>query len=695
MDFSDEQLEFIGAPFDKNTLVIAPPGSGKSMTTRARVAYMIMSGVPAESILVTMFNKPAAKEFRQDYNKLNVEGTPTIRHYHSLGYKLCEGFMKKGILPTWKLEVREFIWQKLAVDALRKAIAEFGSTDIDIYDSSVIDSFTSFLDYCKSDTQPSSVMFERLGLSSHLAPFKLGFDIFEQTRAHNQMRSFNDLLYDVVRLIKQDSRCSNLIANRLDQIIIDEYQDINPIVQDLFTIMAGERAKTTGIGDDDQTIFEWRGSNPLVMSEHWDHKYPDSQKFTLKTTFRYGHSLAMAANNCIFNNSKRAMKMCLSAPSTPKTEINIGYYAPPSFGAEPYTDTKQVALVDSIRMFISEGNAYSDIAILPRLYHVSPFIELALFRAGIPYQLSSGKSISTLPAFLAFEALANFCRGGSGIDAAGLFAKVLMTPNPGVKANMATAFFDVFSNVQTATPDDVKAVIPNSKPFIHKRISKKINAIKESIDKASPAEAFHVYINDYLIEELEKSLSQKQSRSTSHTMALAHGFFELARQAPTFDDLLTSLELLKGENNTSDNAVRIMSQHMAKGITVGMAVIPACCETISPATVSGKTTDIQADRRLFYVAITRPTKKLLLLLPKDKAYQKAYEQESSQPPDGSLEEPGSTSRFVYEMNIKGALRVAKEIHPDAAGHLPTTSSAKNFNQYLSSLNLFLRLKHDA
>ena len=249
--------------------------------------------------------------------------------------------------------------------------------------------------------------------------------------------------------------------------------------------------------------------------------------------------------------------------------------------------------------------------------------------------------------------------------------------------------------MQTATPDDVKAVIPNSKPFIHKRVANKINAIKESIEKATPSEAFHAYINDYLIEELEKSLSQKQSRSTSHTMALAHGFFDLARQAPTFDNLLTSLESLKAESNKSNNAVRIMSQHMAKGITVGMAVIPACCETISPATVSGKTTDIQAERRLFYVAITRPTKKLLLLLPKDKAYQKAYEKESSQPPDGSLEESESTSRFVYEMNIKGSLRVAKEIHPDAAGHLPTTSSAKNFNQYLSSLNLFLRVKNDA
>lgn len=695
MDFSEAQLEFIGAPFDKDTLVVAPPGSGKSMTTRTRVAYMIMRGVPADKILVTMFNKPAAVEFRQSYSEMNVAAMPSIRHYHSLGYRLCKNFMARGILPSWRLEDREFIWRKMAFDVLRKAVAEHGSSDVDVYDTNVIDAFVSFIDYCKSDVKPATTMFERIGLSSHLAPFSLAFDLYEERREQHQLRSFNDLIYDVVKALKRDVRCRKLVENRLEQIIIDEYQDINPIVQDLFSIMAGDRAKTTGIGDDDQTIFEWRGSDPLVMSDSWDSRFKDSQKFTLKNTFRYGHSLAMAANNCIFHNKNRAPKMCLSDQSTPQTNINVGYYATPSFGAESYTDTRQQALIESIQMFVNDGNSYSDIAILPRLYQVTPFFELALFRAGIPYSLSSGKSVCNQPIFYALEALATLCQGTNNSDTGKLFNAVLMTPNPGVKASAAPALFSLFNAVENPTSDDVKTVIPESKPFVHKRVTRRLEAIKKSMSFSTPAESFHAYISDYLIDDLERSQNKNSSKAPAHTIALANGFYELACQGSDFGTLLNTINTLKATKPESENAVRIMSQHMAKGITVGMAIIPACCETITPAIVPGKNTDISAERRLFYVGITRPTKQLLLLLPNDKAYQKAFAQEQCRPPEGHSETADSVSRFVYEMNISGALRVAKEIHPDASGDLPTTSTAKNFNQYLSRLNVFMRVNNNA
>lgn len=695
MDFSTDQLRFIDAPFDKDTLVIAPPGSGKSMTTRARVGYMILNGVSPENILVTMFNKPAAEEFRANYKELNLPGAPKIRHYHSLAYRICDNFMKRGILPNWKLEDREFVWRKLATDALRKSVAEFGSTDINLFDNAVIEAFVGFIDYCKSDTVQSTSMFSRLGLSPHLSPFTLAFDIFEEMRAEKEIRSFNDLIYDLVKALLTVPRSQSLIANHLDYILIDEYQDINPVVQKLFTIMAGERAKTTAIGDDDQTIFEWRGSDPLIMSKVWDMNYPDSQKFTLTNTFRYGHALALAANNCIFNNSGRTDKMCLSAQNTPQTTIEIGYYAPASKDAEPYADSVQSDMISAIGKYVSEGHSYSDIAILPRLYSVTSFIELALFAAGIPYKLEGGKSICHQPIFIALESLASLCENPDHSNKGDLFYSVFTTPAPGVRSNQVDSVAQLFWSSDVVSLDEVASALPESKPFVQKRVFKKIEAIRKAMRSSSPTEAFRAYVADFLLDELASVQRKHRSTQSSLTTSLAQSFYGLAQKCSSFEELRQTLSVLKSDPGQVQSAISIMSMHMAKGMTVGMAIVPACCETVIPALLPGKVTDIDAERRLFYVAITRPKDRLLLLVPRDKAFDQSLALERCTTPEGHSEESHTASRFVYEMNIKGSTRVATQIHSDAGGTLEASSSAKNFNKYLSNLNLFLRVNNNA
>ena len=96
MEFSEEQINFIVAPFDQHILLSAPPGGGKSKVTQARVAYMLSKGINPETMLITMFSRPAAEEFRRDMQAYNIENQPRIRHYHQLGYRLCQSLEKPG-----------------------------------------------------------------------------------------------------------------------------------------------------------------------------------------------------------------------------------------------------------------------------------------------------------------------------------------------------------------------------------------------------------------------------------------------------------------------------------------------------------------------------------------------------------------------------------------------------------------------
>ena len=326
MEFSEEQINFIVAPFDQHILLSAPPGGGKSKVTQARVAYMLSKGINPETMLITMFSRPAAEEFRRDMQAYNIENQPRIRHYHQLGYRLCQSLEKRNLIPTRKLIEDENQWLGICRDNLRKSIIEHGTSDINAYDQSVIDNFLSFVNFCKSDTLPAAEMFSRLKLPSDQQPFILGFELVEKERKRLKFRTLSDLIYDVAVALEYEEKIYKSIANKLDHIVIDEYQDIDPASMKIFHAMAGTRAKFNCIGDDDQTIFEWRGSSPKTMTSDWDAVFPTSSKLHLTKTYRYGHELALAAYNCISRNSERTEKMCLSPLDANKTEINIGYY---------------------------------------------------------------------------------------------------------------------------------------------------------------------------------------------------------------------------------------------------------------------------------------------------------------------------------------------------------------------------------
>ena len=109
-----------------------------------------------------------------------------------------------------------------------------------------------------------------------------------------------------------DDELAAWVADRVEHIIVDEYQDINEAQQQLLKILAGKRARVMVVGDVDQCIYEWRGARPEYITSRFQLDFPKPDNYQLSYTFRYGHQLSLAANHLIAGNRKRDQKLCIS-----------------------------------------------------------------------------------------------------------------------------------------------------------------------------------------------------------------------------------------------------------------------------------------------------------------------------------------------------------------------------------------------
>jgi DNA helicase-2/ATP-dependent DNA helicase PcrA len=384
---TDEQQAVITAPTDRHIKVPAVAGAGKSTTLRYRIEYLLDNGVAPEQLMVFMFNKSAQQTFEADLRQLDLPSYPQVKTFDAQGLSLCHELMAKGWLADAELNTSTREYHHLCREALQQAVGPQPPHDCNPYNQSVLDAFSGFVSLVKTHLIGPLAMFKQHHYEHTLAPFIKGFEHFEQLRASRKVRFFADLIYDAVQCIAHNEAAKAFVSNRFTHILIDEYQDINAISQQLIKLLAGERAKVTVVGDDDQTLYQFRGADPLFLITHFDKDFPDPLVFPLTTTFRFGHAIALIANNVISNNPQRMDKLSYSSATAPATDVLL--YAQ----AQTKGQTPPTQVITAIQHWIADGGNYQDIAILLRVFAFSPLIELLLIAQGIPYRLEGHPSV--------------------------------------------------------------------------------------------------------------------------------------------------------------------------------------------------------------------------------------------------------------------------------------------------------------
>ncbi|RJX27142.1 MAG: ATP-dependent helicase [Desulfurivibrio sp.] len=685
MHLTDEQ-QLIVAHRGGHAKVSAVAGSGKTTTMVARVRHLLEQGVAARQLLVLMFNRSARDGFAAALDDaLRPTGLPApeVRTFHSLGLRLVESFTRQRFLPARQLVTGDYQLKKLAKSALRRLIDQEGGSE-EWLSAENLEGLLTFIDLVKADTRPADKLFSSLQLAERFAYFNEAYDIFEEERQAAGIRCYADLIHEPVMAMLADPRLADWAANHVDHIIVDEYQDINEVQQQLLKIIAGQRARVMVVGDVDQCIYEWRGARPEYITSRFALDFPQPATYTLSYTFRFGHRLSLAANHLIDNNRLRDRKLCLSFPGTRDTTLSC-------------LPEKEPHPVPAILAELAAAGR--PVAVLVRLFAMSVPVELALLEARIPYRLVGHEQVFACPEIKALTGYLQLCLGSLGeagpAAAADLIEAMLTHPHLGVKrekiSELAAA---VARRPERAAELIAGAAGHDAPPYVQKRFARTAETWQEIARLPSSARAGQILeavISKTELFDFYHNISSSLS-TAENRIKTCQAFVAFAKRLnlPVRPFLEKIGELRRQAGNLNgDDSLLITSIHRAKGLEWPVVIIAGLADGSFPLIMDEMTFDnLEDERRLFYVAMTRAKEKVFFLHPQDSRLNKMKKAGHCRYPRPMAGEDFPASRFLYEANIELCSRLGEAIGQGEAysGKTITARDIEVANRYLNAIN---------
>lgn len=241
---TDEQQAIVTAGYE-HSVITAVAGSGKTSTLAWRIRYLLQQGHDPDRMLVLMFNRSARVDFERKLRDVTRNlglATPEIRTYHALGLRLYKRFVREGYLPGFSdkiLTEQEISYQSWLLT--RRLAPDDLADEIRRNKKDFVETATGFIDRVKTTLSPAEVVFEELGYADKHRYLIDLFHSFEQWRKGQGRISYADMLYEPVMAIHQNPPLQRLVSNKMDLILVDEYQDTNEIQHLLLRYVAGDR----------------------------------------------------------------------------------------------------------------------------------------------------------------------------------------------------------------------------------------------------------------------------------------------------------------------------------------------------------------------------------------------------------------------------------------------------------------------
>jgi len=680
MNLTQEQLRIVEHS-GSHARVSAVAGSGKTTTMVARIGHLLESGIPAESILILMFNRSARDAFQEAMEKhLSFLSTPLpeVRTFHSFGLRLVNSFSKKGALAQYRLVTEAYIQERIARKVANEAYRDSGEEDGYLMGDD-IEEFLTFVDQVKSTIRGPKKVFKEQDLSSRLHFFPEAFRRFEEARKKEKIRFYSDLIYEPLMAMLDSDDLAKWVANRVEHIIVDEYQDINECQQQLIKTVAGTRAKVMVVGDVDQCIYEWRGARPEYITKRFATDFSSPANYQLSYTFRYGHQLSLAANHLIANNRKRDKKICVSHESTAKTELTC-------IEAE-----SGKGVLQEVVSWQAGGRSLSEAAVLVRLFAQTVPVELSLLEAGVPYRLEGGADVfdcTEIVALMGYLKLGFGCLVDSSTEEQQKQLEAMFSqPHLGVRrdeiTSIATTIAGNLTQGSTILSDWCDSDVP---PFIKRRFREAAETwewiqrqgrsgmagpfLKKLVDKLKLYEFYHSFsARAATAENRVKTCEAFINFANIHNLSMA-GLIDKIH------------ELQQEKNGEHEETLLLTSIHRAKGLEWPLVILPGL-ENGSFPFYRDREQDgnLEDERRLFYVAMTRGIEKVACIHPTDAQLKRNIAQNYSKLPTGSLR----ASRFLYEANIGLSTSLGRSLSEEDKGAELSADEVIIAESYLQAL----------
>ncbi|OAN17651.1 DNA helicase UvrD [Photobacterium jeanii] len=374
--FTAEQQQFIQHQ-NGNAVCIAGAGTGKT-TTLVGLIKQKLETVASENIMVLMFNKDIRTDFKAKLVESGVQQAVPVHTFHSFCLKFLNhtGYLRE---TGFTAEFNQGEQDKRFVTQILRSIAggekSYQRQQL-IKDPKTIELVMNFIGLVKAYMLPANEVFALTDISEEYRFIISAYHDFEVIRKQHKVLFFDDWLVETVKVLKQSPEIQAYYQHQCQLLIVDEFQDINNAQYALLKALLGDNSQLIAVGDVDQCIYKWRGSAPQFML-NFEQDFKPATTYTLSKTFRFGHSLALAAGHLIANNNERFHDfVTISNEEQSDTQVAVT------------GSGRQVGeIAQAIQTHLNNGVAPNDIAILVRRWSQALLFELAFLSKQIPFQM--------------------------------------------------------------------------------------------------------------------------------------------------------------------------------------------------------------------------------------------------------------------------------------------------------------------
>ena len=615
-----EQRAVVEAPGDAHLTVLAVAGSGKTTTMVHRLAELALRGVKPAHMRAVMFNKAAQRSFEERLARTGIDtGELKVQTWHAMGYAIVRHLERVGAAQRMPLLTEGGEILRIVGDCIREEFAERNERP-DEDDGRDAESCLEAIREWKSMLVPPA----RAGHSEDefLAAV---YARFEKRRATQAFRTFDDLICDAVAALEQSDTRHGL-ADRFEHIVVDEFQDVDHAQFRLLELLAGTRARVTVVGDDDQTIHEWRGARSAYIRGEFARRFASHRhlSFTLSTTFRFGPALAAAAERAIAPGVGRVDKRIVAAD--PEQDSRLVVVAARS--DSPAALDPLVAKVQELR---DAGTPATDMVVLGRSWAQLLAMEWRMLAAKIPFAMDEHAAFANDPALALLLAYIRAVRGvRSPIDdeLARTMLRIVNRPfrgvsRQGIERLVRDAQREGLSLADICFDDDLHKMAGfhgGARIELKSLGGVLLKAMRRDTGDSGAADAIRILRSEV---DFNEALSSHRSEA---------GVAECLRAYEVLEDFargtrcrLADLEVQLAQVDPSqgepkEKCIRVTTIHRVKGLEWDYVFMPECDEGWMPlpgdeesgcfdkgskdATL-GRSPAVESERRLFYVGITR------------------------------------------------------------------------------------------
>ena len=583
MAASKEQLQAIHHG-DGPMMVLAGPGSGKTFVITHRIQYLIEHhGVPPEQILVISFTRAAALEMQERFERLmgGAGQNVTFGTFHAIYFQILK--------RSYHYEQSDIITEKEKREYLKEALERNLGTEE--RGDSYIPLLLNDISKIKNEGLPSE-SFQTAYLPDGC--FQGIFGDYQKRMRMERKIDFDDMVLMCHRLLQSQPELLSMWRDIYQYILIDEFQDINRMQYEVVKSLAAPRNNLFVVGDDDQSIYGFRGSDPSIMLG-FPKEYQDCETVLLKENYRCTDHIVRSAVKLINHNKNRFLKKLRAKKEGDQDVILTG------------SDSKEAEAEEIITLIKAyrQYGVYKDIAILFRTNLNASFLAQKLAQEQIPFwQKERTKSLFEEPMALDILAMLHFAHGETKRE---YFLRFMNKPVRYIRRDMVPE--QVSINRMLELPD-----LGKSRTMLLKRLQYDLLQIR----KMEPYAAINYIRKGMGYDQWVVQNAKEKRRNYAEDIELLDQIQDSAKRMESFsvwldmiDAYQQNLERTEAPSEDAD-AVSLITMHGSKGLEYKIVILPDINEGNVPQKKAVTLKELEEERRVFYVAMTRAKEKLFL-----------------------------------------------------------------------------------